>query len=170
MLPGGLVGDFSELANQFLEHLSHLGIAHSIGMEVDGGELLGDLVQENGTSKPVDMGVEIEFLEDVAHGGRECLHVGAEVLADVILIAHELLHVERGRIEEVVAGFPQEERFRVQSDLLSGGQLSKHSGLGGLQHAVKTPQDREGEDHLAVFGLLVIAAQARDALMQSSSC
>ena len=54
---------------------------------------------------------------------------------------------------------PQEERLRVQPGLLPGRVLGQHGGLGGLQHAIQPPQDGEGQDDLAVLGLLVVAAQ-----------
>ena len=38
-------------------------------------------------------------------------------------------------------------------------QLRQHGGLGGFQHAIEPPQHGERQDDLAVFGLLVVAAQ-----------
>ena len=43
--------------------------------------------------------------------------------------------------------------------LLRGGILGQHGRLGGLQHAIQAAQHGEGQDDLAVFGLLVVAAQ-----------
>ena len=131
----------------------------ALGVEVDVGELLRDEVEQLGLGEAVDLGVELEALEDVAHGGRERLDVGAEVFADVVLVAHELLQVERRGVVEELAGFPQEERLGVQPGLLALGQLGEHGGLGGLQHAIETAKDGERQNDLAVFGLLVVAAQ-----------
>ncbi len=159
VLPGRLVRELGELADQLLEHRAHLRVADDVRVQVDVGELLGDQVQQSGLGQPVDLGVELEALEDVAHRGRERLDVGAQVLADVVLVAHQLLQVERRGVVEVAAGLLQQERLRVHPGRLALGQLLQHRRLGGLQHAVEAAQDGEGEDDLAVLGLLVVAAQ-----------
>ena len=159
VLPGGLVGQFGKLADQFLEDRAHLGIADGIGMEVDVGELLGDEVEQAGLGQLVDLGVKLEALENVAHGRRERLHVGAQVLADVVLVAHELLQVERRGVVEELAGLAQQEGLGIQAGRLAGFLLGQHGGLGGFQHAIQAAQHGEGQDDLAVFGLLVVAAQ-----------
>ena len=138
---------------------AHLGVADDLGVQVDVGELLGHQVEQAGLGQPVDLGVELEALEDVAHGGRERLHVGEQVFADVVLVAHQLLHVQRRRVVEELARLAQQERLRVQPGLFSRRQLGQHGGLGRLQHAIQPPQHGEGQDDLAVFGLLVVAAQ-----------
>ena len=107
MLPGGLIGKFGELTDEFLEDRAHLRIANDLGVEVDVGELFRDEVEQAGFIEPIDLGVEVEALEDVAHRGRERLHVGAQVFADVVLVAHEFLQIERRGVVEKLAGFPQ---------------------------------------------------------------
>ena len=42
---------------------------------------------------------------------------------------------------------------------LSCGGPGQHRCLGRLEDAVQAPKDRQGEDHLAVLGLLVVAAE-----------
>ena len=91
MLAGGLVGQFSELANEFLKNRAHLGVADKVGVKFDVRELLGDKVEQPRLGEPVDLSVELEAFEDVADRRREALQVGAKVLADVALVAHELL-------------------------------------------------------------------------------
>jgi hypothetical protein len=113
VLAGGLVGKLGELADELLEDRAHLGVADDLGVQVDVGELLGDEVEQAGLGQLVDLGVELEALEDVAHGGREPLHVGAEVLADVVLVAHELLQVERRGVVEELAGLAEQEGLGV---------------------------------------------------------
>ena len=103
VLAGGLVGEFGELADQLLEDRAHLGVADGFRVQVDVGELLGDQVEQPGLGQPVDLGVEVEALEDVAHRGREGLDVGEQVLPDVVLVAHQLLHVQRRRVVEAAA-------------------------------------------------------------------
>jgi hypothetical protein len=103
VLSGGLVRYFGEFANQLLEHEAHLGIADNVGMEVDVGELLGHQVEELGLGQALDLGMEVEAHEDVAYGWRETLDVLAQVFADVVLIAHQVLHVEGRRVVEVLS-------------------------------------------------------------------
>jgi hypothetical protein len=45
-------------------------------VQVDVGELLGDQIQQPGLGEPVDLGVELERLEDVPDGRGERLDVG----------------------------------------------------------------------------------------------
>jgi hypothetical protein len=40
-------------------------------VQVDLGELFRHLVEQPGLGQALDLGVEFEALEDVAHGGRE---------------------------------------------------------------------------------------------------
>ena len=159
VLTGRLVGQFRELADQLLEREPHLVVVDRLGMQVDARELLGDLIEQPALGQLVDLGREAEPLEDVAHGGRERLNIGEEVLADVVLIAHQLAHVHGRGVVEALAGGAQQERVGVQLRFLFGGELRKHLGLGWLQDAVQTTQHREGQDDLAVVGLLVVAPQ-----------
>ncbi len=156
---GGLVGEFGELADEFLEHRAHLGIADDVGMEINIGELLGNEIEQSCFGEAINLGVELEALKDVAHGGRKCLHVSAKVFGDMILIAHELLQVEgRGVVKELV-GFFEQERFGVHLGSGALGEFGQHSGLGGFEHAIQPTQHRERENDLGVIGLLVVAAQ-----------
>jgi hypothetical protein len=116
---GGLVREFGEFADELLEHRAHLRVAHHVRVQVDVGELLGDEIQEAGLAQPVDLGVEVEALEDVAHCRRERLHVGAQVLGDVHLVAHQPLHVQRRRVVEQQARRAQEEWLGIEAGLLA---------------------------------------------------
>ena len=159
MLPGGLVGELGELADELLEDHAHLGVADLVRVEVDVGELLRDEVEQPGLGELVDLGVEVEALEDVAGGGRERLDVGPEVLADVVLVARDPLQAERRGVVEERPRLAQEEGVGVQPGLLPVVLLGQHGSLGGLQHAVEAAQHRERKDDFAIFGLLVVAAQ-----------
>lgn len=95
VFPGGFVGDFRELADQFFKDQAHLGVVHPVGVQVDVGEFFGDEVEQAGLGQALDLGVEVEALEDVARGGGKALDVGVEVFADVVLVAQEFDKVER---------------------------------------------------------------------------
>ncbi|OQB95809.1 MAG: hypothetical protein BWX86_01072 [Verrucomicrobia bacterium ADurb.Bin122] len=159
MLAGGLVGELGELADELLEDAAHLGVGDGVGVEVDGGELLGHEVEQAGLGEAVDLGVKFEALEDVAHGGGKAVEVGAEVFGDVVLVADDGLEVERRGVEEADAGLFEEEGLGVESGGLALGELGEHGGFGRLQHAVEPAQHGEREDDLAVVRLLVIAAE-----------
>jgi len=75
---GGLVRDFRELADQFLEHEAHLVVVHRLGVQVDLAELLGHLVEQPALVQAIDLGVEVEALEQVAHLRRESLDVAEQ--------------------------------------------------------------------------------------------
>lgn len=77
------------------------------------------------------------------------------VFADVILVAQ----VKRRGVEEALTGPAQDKRTRVQAGGGLGGELTEDGVLAGLQYKVESAKDHEGTDHLAVFRLLVVAAQ-----------
>ena len=65
MFSGGFVGEFGELADQFLKDVPHLFVADDFGVQVDVGELLGDQIQQVGFVETLNLRVEIKALEDV---------------------------------------------------------------------------------------------------------
>ena len=159
VLPGGLIGELGKLADQLLEHRAHPGIAHHLRVQVDVRELLGDQIEQTGLGEAVDLQVELEALEDVPHRRRKRLDVGAQVLADVVLVAHQLFQVERrGVVEELAADF-EEERLGIQAGRLAFRFFRQDRRLAGFQQAVEPPQHGEGKDDLAVLRLLVVAPE-----------
>ena len=159
MFPGGFVREFGELADQFFENRPHLGIADGLRVQIDVGELFSHQIEQPGFGEPIDLSMEVEAFEDVPHRGRKALHVGEQIFLDVVLIAHQLLHVQGRRVVKQLPGLAQQERFGIHFGLLPFRQLGQHGRLGGFQHAVQPPQHGERQDDFAVFGLLVIAAQ-----------
>ncbi len=67
VLSGRFVRKLRELADQLLEDVAHFRVADLAGMEVDVGELLGDLIEQLRFRQPLNLSVEIEPLENVAH-------------------------------------------------------------------------------------------------------
>ena len=159
VLTGRLVGQFGELADQLLEHQPHLHVVHALRVQVDGRELLGHQVQQLGLVQPLDGGGEVEMLEDGAHVRRETLDVAVEVGADVVLVAHELAHVQRRDVVEVQSGLALDKGLEGNARLLLVGVLLQRGFLGGGKHAVQAAQHREGQDNAAVLALLEVAAQ-----------
>ena len=69
MLTGGFVGEFGELANQFLEHRAHVGVADALWVQVDLAEFFAHLVQQAGLGQALHLSLEFEVLENIAHFG-----------------------------------------------------------------------------------------------------
>jgi hypothetical protein len=103
--------------------------------------------------------VEIEALEDVADRSGERLDVRPQVLVDVHLVAHQRLHIERRRVEEMDLRLAQQKRVGVDALLLALRLLGEHRRLRRLQHAIEAAEHREWQDHPAVLRLFVIAAK-----------
>ena len=153
-----LVRGFGEAADQLLEGQPHLHGGDAGGVEVEGCEPFGHLIEQLGLGEPIDLNGELEPLEDVAHLWRETLHVGLQVAAHVGCVAQQALQVHRRGVEEAVAGLALQEWLRVQPGFGAQLELGKHLGLGGREHAVEPAQHGEGQDNLAVVGRLVVAA------------
>jgi hypothetical protein len=136
-----------------------LGVRDGVGVEIDPGEFLRHEVEEISLRQSIDLRVKIEALEDVAHGGSERLDVGAQVLADIVLIAHQRLHVEGRGVVEIDAGLLEKERFRIQPRLFPCRGFRQDRRLRGFEHAIQSPQHGERQDHFAVLGLLIVSPQ-----------
>ena len=159
VLAGGLVGDFGELADQLLKGEAHVVVADLVGMQREGREPLGDLVEQPGLAQPVHLLGEAEALEDVAHGGGEAADIGGEVGEQVVLVTHQRLQVEGRGVDEAELGDAQQERLGVDAERLLGRLLGQYGGLGGGEHAIQPAQHGEGENDAAVFGRLVVSAE-----------
>src|SRR5215211_927449 len=64
-----------ESADEVFEHLTHLVVLDSIGVEIDFCEFRDDQVQTVGLLQSVDLGIEVETIEDVTHALREAVNV-----------------------------------------------------------------------------------------------
>jgi hypothetical protein len=159
VLASGLVADLGELADQFLEGEPHVVVADGARAEIEGGEALGDLVEQPGPAQPVRLFGGAEAVEDVAHRGGEALDVGREIGADVILVAHDAEHVERRGVGEGYAGDAGKEGLGVEALGFAGGVLGQHLRLRRREYAVEASENREGQDHAAVLGRLIVAAE-----------
>ncbi|OFZ70139.1 MAG: hypothetical protein A2Z01_06125 [Betaproteobacteria bacterium RBG_16_58_11] len=87
--------EISALRRSFILALDeHVGLADGIGlgveflpehgeprfgMQVELAEFLSDLIQQPGFGQPLNLDVEFEMLEDVAHRGRERLNVPGQI-------------------------------------------------------------------------------------------
>ena len=159
VLPGGLVGSFRKLPDQLLENQAHRFVGHSLGVQVDAGKLLHQEEQEILVVKLGDAIDELEAFEHVTGIGREIPDVGDEVLADVLGVVEEPRDREKTRVVKRLLALALQEDIELDALVLALGVLFQDNVFGRLQDAIKPAQQREGEDHLPVIRLLVIAAK-----------
>jgi hypothetical protein len=147
-------------------------VVHLVGVQVESGELLGDQVEQLGLVQPLDRAAKSKCSKIVAHVGREALDVAVQVGADVVLVAHQLAHVERRHVVEVQAGLALDEGLEGDAGGLLGGVLLEHLGLGRRQHAVQPAQHRERQDHPAVLDCLKSPRRrsATDQMREERAC
>ena len=105
--------------------------------------------------QPVDLSMKGERLEDNSHNGRERLHVCVQILLDVVLPPHQLLHFERRCIVKKMARLPQQKRFRGRS----GSCAVLMFGLNGKPSCFQQTIQCKWQHHFSVIGLLVVSPQ-----------
>lgn len=129
-------------------------------MQVDVGEFRDDEVEKLGVVQPDDLLVEGEALHHLVHAGGEMRDVALEVASDVGGVVEQPAKVERrGVVDVEPTRRSAEDRVEVGDSagvLLVGGE---DGGLGGFEHAVEAAEDDERQDHPAVLGLLIVAAE-----------
>ena len=107
-----------------------------------------------------DLLAEGAALHDLAHVGGEVPDVGAEVLCQVVRVVEQPVEVKPGCIVERPSGRPLEEALaHALVPACVPGVGVKHHLLRLLQSAVEAPQDRQGEDDLAVLVSFVRATE-----------
>ena len=159
MFAGGFVRELGEFADELFEDGAHVGVGDAVGVEVDGGELFGDEVEEFGFLEAVDLPREFEAVEDVGDVGREGVEVAEEIGGDVVGVARDGLQVHgRGVVKTSLRGAAEE--------MLGGGigvglllRFGEHGGFGGGEDAIHAAEDGEGQDDAAVFVGFVFASE-----------
>ncbi len=158
----GLVGQFVEAPDEVLEDEPHLLVRHRVRVQVHVAELGDDEVEQVRLAHPLDLGLELEEVEDVAHVLREALDVTDEMLVDVIGVALELFEVERRVVVEALAGGFAEVRVkRIAFELatLAPMEFCQHLRLGRRKHAVEAAQHRHGQHDALILRRAVGSAQ-----------
>lgn len=160
MLPGFLVRLLSSDPDEFLEDVTHLSVVHLIGGQVDSGEPLEYEIKEVLFGHFGDLYTEIEPLHDPAHIRREPVDVAVQVWRKLVWIIEQPGKVQFGEVVERVFG---DLRELVPDDALRFGLQCRvclqDFCLCWGQNAVKTAQDCQRENHLAVFVPSVRTAQ-----------
>ena len=94
MVARGLVRQFVEAADEIFEEESHLLVREPVGVQVHVAELRDDEVQDIALLHLLDLALELEELEDVAHVGRKALDIADEVRGNVVRIPLELVEIK----------------------------------------------------------------------------
>ena len=162
MVPRGLVGQLVETADEVLEDEPHLLVRHRARVQVEVAELRDDEVEDVRLPHPLDLVLELEEVENVAHVAREALDVADEVRLDVVGIALEPLEVEGGVVVKALAGGlvqPAVQGFALQLATLAPRVFGQDPGFRRGEHAVEPPQHRHGQHDALVLRRAVRAAQ-----------
>ena len=117
-------------------------------MQVDIAELRDDEIEDVRLAHPLDLVLELEEVEDVAHVLREALDVADEVLLDVVGVALELLEIEGGVVVKTLAGGfvqPLVQGFALDLATLEPCVFGQDLGFRRGQHAVEPAQHRHGQ-------------------------
>ena len=161
-----LVGQLVEAPDEVLEDEPHLLVRHRVRVQVDVAEPGDDEVEDVRLAHPLDLVLELEGFEDLAHVPREAVDVADEVPLDVVGITLELLEVERGAVVEALAGGPvqlQVKRFALDPVTLVPIVFGQDLGLRRGEHAVEPAKHRHGQhDALVLRGPVGAAQQIGD--------
>jgi hypothetical protein len=123
-----------------------------VRVQVDVLEALEHLKEEPCLVQLADRVVEVELLQNLAHVHAEAGDVVAEVGRQVRRIGEEFLEVVPGGVVEGESRCLAELGVEVLQPLATKLGLSlEHLLLGGGEHAVEPPQDREGKNHVLVL-------------------
>ena len=160
-----LVQRLVELPDQLLEDRAHRRVVDLVRVQVDVLEALHHLEEQPRLVELADRVVEVELLEHLAHVRAEAGDVVAQVGGEVGRVGEELVEVVAGGVVEREAGRLAELRVEVLELLALELRLAlEHLLLGGGEHAVEPPQDRERQDDVLVLAALErVADEVRDA-------
>jgi hypothetical protein len=104
-----------------------------------------------------DLGAKVELVDHFAGTRREARDVRSKVPSDLAGVIKQATKVQRRRVEEPFPGYLLEHRFDVLDLPLQLLGAVDDCCLGRLEDAVEATDDCQGQDDLAVLGLLVVA-------------
>ena len=96
----------------------------------------------------LDVVAKAQTREDVLDVGRETIEICKKVGSEIVRVVQQLCKGEPAGAVELKAGIPAKRAgSAVRVSLVS----SEHLALRRFERAFKTPQNRHGNDHIAVF-------------------
>jgi hypothetical protein len=160
VLPGLFVGLLRAYPDEFLEDIAHLDVVHPGRSEVYGSKPFDDQIQQVLLGHSGNLRAEIKPLHDRADVGRKAVDIAVEIRRELIGVVQQARKVELGEVVERVV---RNLRELVANDVLwlrlQRSMLFQHHRLGGSKNAIKSTQDREWQDDLAVLVALVWATE-----------
>ena len=159
VFPSGLVRHLREPADQLLEHVAHLVVADHLRAQVQVGEPAHHLVEKVRGVEPLDVRRQVVRLKHLARVVGEGPDVRGQVCRRVGRVVRDRLQRQLAGVVKPLAGRAAQERVDVNAPAGVLVHRRQHLLLGGGEHAFQPAQHRERQDHLAVVGLLVVAAQ-----------
>ena len=166
MVACGFVGQFVEAADEILEDEPHLLVWHRVRVQVDIAELRDNEVEDVCLAHPLDLVLELEEVEDIAHIPREALDVALEVFLDVVGVTLEFLEIEGGLVMKPLSGGLVQSPFQgfaLDPATLAPRVFSQNHGFRRGEHAVEPAQHRHGKhDALVLRGPVRAAQQVGD--------
>ena len=139
-------------ADELFEDVAHLHIVDLSGGEIDLREGFDDLVEEILLRHPGDLLVEPEALHDAAYVRRELADVAVEIRGELIRIVEQLLEIKfREIVKRALRNFLEQASNDCLRFLLNGGILFENRRLGWREQTVKTPENGQRQDDLAIF-------------------
>ncbi len=154
VLAGVLVQRLVELADQLLEDIAHLDVGDLVRVQVYGAKALHHLEEQACLVELGDGVVEVELFEDFAHVGAEAGDVVVQVGGEVGRVGEQTVEGVERRVVEGEAGGAAQLRIEILELALELSVDLKDMLLGGLEHAIKAAQDREGQDDVLVLAAL----------------
>lgn len=151
---GRLVHLGPEAADQVFIDVGHDPFRNRVRVQVDGGEVLSDLVEDPGLVHPGHRVREVELLEDDAGVVGEGSDVILEVLAGPGR-AEAAQVVIRGVVERV-AGLGPQDHAQINRAVLHRLDGFAHLIPGRFQHAFQAAQQGERQNYLAEIDVLEV--------------
>src|SRR5664280_2880953 len=144
--------------------LGSIGVADGVGAQVQVGveELLDQRAEGVRLGQPRDLVAELEVVEDVLDVPRKAIQVLNEVIAQLLLTvagAEVAKSERRGVVEGLAGGLAQGGVLVCDVGTIEGRLHVEDRILGRLQHGVEAPQNRHGEDDVAVLAAHVQVAE-----------
>lgn len=116
-------------------------------------------VKDAGITHLVDVARQTEPLQHVSCIWTEAVHEVVNVLSDIVLVTEQLLERKLRRVVEGLTCDMREEIGRGIDVTLQRSGFRNDFRFGGLEDAVKPPQDAERKDDLTILVTLVVVAQ-----------
>ena len=158
VLPGRFVGYLREAADQILENIAHLIVAHGFRRKVNiACKFLHDQKQEVRLVQTVNLGVDVKGLQYGAGIFRKAFDIVDQIVPNQHGVIHQRVKGKFADIVKLMLADGSQKRslvFVVYSLVLFHNRIMRV-----FQNAVQAAEYRKGQYDITVFALLVVAPQ-----------